>query len=229
MTAVRHYCLEGRLRAVFFRLSACVMAMSTTGCTLGQGPSVNSLLEGAGDEDISAQAEATEYASLDLEVNGNGGLIILAEQAGDTTYWQFADSSTVTMQDGYLKSTAGLEEDLIDTRISDAGDNDGQGLPWRTLSGRTVYRVSREWKTADGYVHQGQAEATLACEPGTSDVALPLMTRALQVCHETLTWDDGAVTTSTFWRSPEDGRLWAAETQPWPEAPAFEWRIARPW
>lgn len=229
MTAGRHYRLEGRLRAVFFRLPAYGMAMLMAGCALDKVPSVEGLLNGAGDEDIREQAEATQYASLDLKVDGNGGLIILAEQSGHMTYWQFADSSTIALQDGYLKSTAGLETDLIDTRISDMSEDTSQGFPWRTPSGRASYRISREWKTADGYVHRGQAKASLVCEPGTSDVALPLTTLALQTCHETLDWDSGAVTTSTLWRTPGDGRLWAAKVQPWPDAPTFAWQIARPW
>ncbi|GHB09950.1 YjbF family lipoprotein [Salinicola rhizosphaerae] len=244
MAAVRHYCLEDRPRAVFFRLfdsrqplshrvrvkdfpallAMLALPLAMTGCALGESPSINSLLEGATGDDIATQANDTPYASLDFKVDGNGGLIILAEQADALTYWQFSDNATVALQNGYLKSSAGLPSDLIDTRF-DASDSQ----PWRDSQPTGHYGIEREWRTADGQAHHGHARGALQCDSDPVELELPLTTQTLQACLETLTWDDGETTTSTLWRSPTDHRLWAVDTQPWPDGPTFSWRIARPW
>ncbi|OLO03443.1 hypothetical protein BTW07_15125 [Salinicola socius] len=179
--------------------------------------------------EISAQADSIPYASVDLHVDGYGGLVILASQVADLSYWQFRDGSTVALQDGYLHSSAGLEQNLIDTQISDVSDSGSDAHPWRGNAAMVTYRVTREWKSADGYTHRGQADASLDCDTAVEDVELPLMSLKLQACRETLAWDDGTTTYGTLWRTPEDGRLWAVETQPWPGAPTFDWQVARPW
>lgn len=227
MTAARHFRLEGRPRAVFFCLVAA--SVSISGCSIGSGQSIGDVASGFSGEDISAQAESIPYASLDLHVSGFGGLVVLASQSAAMTYWQFRDQATVALDDGYLNSSAGLEQNLIDTRITDSNGKDLTALPWRRLESSNAYRITREWRTADGHLDQGRATATLECETPASSVPLPLTSRSLQTCHETLDWDDGSVTQSTLWRAPEDGRLWAVETQPWPDAPTFDWQVARPW
>ncbi|WP_251976380.1 YjbF family lipoprotein [Salinicola avicenniae] len=227
MTAVRHYGLEGRLRAVFFRLSALATGLLASGCALDRGPSLGSLTGGPDTAAIEEQAAATPYASLDLEVAGAGGLVILAESTGDMTYWQFADNATIALEQGYLRSTAGLTSDLIDTQV--VTDSGQPTIPWRRGHDSADYRVIREWRSADGFETRGEAQASLHCDSETVEMSLPLTDAALQPCRETLEWESGDTTVSTLWRSPRDGRLWAVETQPWPDAPTFSWRIARPW
>lgn len=205
-------------------LTMLALPLTMTGCALGESPSVNSLIGGVTGEDIATQASDTPYASLDFQVDGNGGLIILAEQAGTLTYWQFSDNATVALQNGYLKSSAGLPSDLIDTRFDASGSQ-----PWQDSQPSGHYGIEREWRTAGGQVHHGHASAALRCESEPVELELPLTTQTLQTCHETLTWDDGETTESTLWRSPSDRRLWAVDTQPWPDGPTFSWRIARPW
>ncbi|WP_245392717.1 YjbF family lipoprotein [Salinicola halimionae] len=210
-----------------FGLTAASLALS--GCSIGSGQSPLDVVPGFSGDDTSARAESISYASLDFHVAGFGGLVILASQAEDMTYWQFRDEATIALKDGYLHSSAGLEQNLIDTRITDRDGNDLDRLPWRQASSSVSYRITREWRTSEGYAHRGQADATLRCEASTSNTELPLTSRALQTCHETLDWDTGDVTQSTLWRAPGDGRLWAVETQPWPDAPTFDWKVARPW
>lgn len=226
MTAARHYRLEGRPRAVFFCLAMTSLLLS--GCSLGGSRPLDGIVPGLAADDVSDQAAATSYASLDFHVAGHGGLVILASQAGEMTYWQFRDSATVALEDGYLHSSAGLEQNVIDTQLRDGEGNVLDTPPWRSSSS-TAYRLEREWQTADGNLHHGQATALLDCEAAPSRVELPLTSRELQVCHETLNWKDGNVTHGTLWRAPEDGRLWAVETQPWPGGPIFDWQVARPW
>ncbi|WP_110599500.1 YjbF family lipoprotein [Salinicola lusitanus] len=227
MTAARHYRLEDRPRAVFFCLAMASLLLS--GCSLGSGRALDGLVPGSASGDVSDQAAATSYASLDFHVEGHGGLVILASQVRDMTYWQFRDSATVALKDGYLHSSAGLEQNLIDTSITGEEGEIVDESPWRGSSSSIAYRLTREWQTADGDLHHGQATALLDCDAAPSQVELPLMSRALQVCHETVNWEDGNVTHGTLWRAPEDGRLWAVETQPWPGAPIFDWQVARPW
>ncbi|MBZ9538030.1 YjbF family lipoprotein [Modicisalibacter tunisiensis] len=215
--------LRHRLRVVGAGLATCgVLA----GCTSdGPSPLVRSF-QALLPEDTSRQAADLPQASIDLRVNGNGGLFVLATRRGQSTYWQGRDA-TLVLKHGYLTRTAGIDSDLIATRVS-GGASDATP-PWQTMTGTAKYRVTRAWRSSDGALHRQTATAALQCHPSPESRRLALQTLALKRCTETLHWPDAATTRTTLWRSPADGRIWAMAGHFWPDSPEIAWQVARPW
>ena len=226
----KHY-EEGRLRAAFFWLVACAMPVLLGACSAGPSAPLTTLLDllpGGGD--ASERAAVLPYASIDFRIDGRGGLLVLSERQHESTYWQSGNRETIALENGYLDHTAGLATDLLMTRFHvDKGVSDT--APWQLAQAGEplTYVVQRQWQNAEGMPHTDAAQATLVCEAQAAAVELPLTTRSLQRCNETLIWSGGATTYSTLWRSPETHRLWAMATVPWPGAPPIEWQVARPW
>lgn len=181
-------------------------------------------------QDVSQRAAELPYASIDLAINGHGGLLVLAELSDGNAYFQSASREVIVIQNGYLDQTAGLPANLLMTRVYRAEGSLAMP-PWRAARPGVPFKylVQRLWRSADGTLHADQAQATLVCETRLTSVELPLATLALQRCLEILVWSSGARTQSTLWRHPESHRLWAARTVPWPGGPVFEWQVARPW
>lgn len=222
---------EGRLRAAFFWFIACVLPLALSGCNVNPSAplaTVLGLLPGA--SDVSQRAAELPYASIDFHIAGRGGLLVLAEYAGDVAYFQSASRETVVLENGYLDHTAGLATDLLMTRFRRT-DGVLSSAPWQAAEAGQpfTYVVQRQWQRAGSMPYTDAAQATLVCEEHTTPVELPLTTLSLQRCRETLVWSGGAETWSTLWRSPENHRLWAMTTVPWPGAPEIEWQVARPW
>lgn len=226
---------EGRRTAAFFSYGAAFfMVLLVAGCGTGSNvvrTTFGDLFSDIG-SDVSEYAGSIPYASLDVSVNGRGGLIVLAEVSGSQTYFQSAAHEAVVLRHGYLVQTAGLDANLQMTRLrSDAARVDKQVIPWQQAqAGEPItYIVQREWRDAEGVPHAGVATATLKCRRQAVPVELPLATLPLQRCDETLVWASGEKTRSVLWRDPEERMLWQVHTVPWPGGPEVAWRVARPW
>lgn len=216
--------------AVFF------LILLLAGCGSGSGvirSTFGELLPGR--PDVSDYASQLPYASLDISINGRGGLIVLAEYSGAQAYFQASSRETIVLRHGYLVQTAGLDANLLMTRL--LGDEEATATtadympPWqRAEAGQPMtYTVQRQWRDEDGVLHAGTAAATLKCDEQAIPVELPLATVDLQRCDETLVWADGAETHSVLWRDPQERMLWRVSTVPWPGGPEVAWRVARPW
>lgn len=222
---------KDRLRAVFLCALAIFALPGLSGCAGSSdsslwGSTVSTFLPGHGD--VSRQAEAISYASIDLSVGRRGGLLVLAEQGDGLTFWQSSNRETVVLKDGYLDSTSGLDQDLRMSAIHRSTAS--ERAPWDGAVATPVqYVVTRSWRTAKGQTHSAQGQATLTCGLAEREMTLPLVTRKLEQCQESVDWDNGRKTSSVYWRDPGSFRIWAAEVVPWPGAPVIAWRVARPW
>jgi len=225
------YTSRGRLRAVFLCVSFFLAASLAAGCASGQGsPWVStfaSALPGLGD-DVSKQAAAIPYASVDLSVGGQGGLLILAEQTDALTFWQSSSRETIVFRNGYLNSTRGLRANLLASRMT---TNTGAAIqPWQSAATTPLtYRVERSWEDAKGRRHAGRANASFVCAETTESVELPLTTLDLERCTESLDWESGRQTRSVVWRHPQTHRIWVSDAVAWPGGPQVSWQVARPW
>lgn len=225
-----NYHKEGRLRAAFFSCAALVMLLVLSGC--GGAGALRSTMQAVvpWSGDVSQRAAALPYATVDMSVNGNGGLLVLAELSHGNAYFQSASRGVIVLRHGNLYRTAGLAANLVMTRVY-RQDQALQAAPWRlATAGKPFhYQVQRQWRGAEGVLHADTARATLTCEQDTTQIELPLATLGLQKCRVTLAWSGGAHTQSILWRHPDDHRLWAVHTVPWPGGPEIEWQVARPW
>lgn len=226
---------KGRLRAVFL----CVTVMSGTtlllgGCAADKGDhpllsTVRAFLPGG--RDVSQNAKDISYASIEFSISRRSGLLVLAEQRPNLTFWQSSQAETIVLQRGYLQSTAGLQSNLMMTQLSGLpGRADDETAAWRSaLESPIDYKVLRSWRVEDGKLQVDSAQATMTCRPGTEKTQLPLAILPLRRCDEVLHWGSGATTHSSYWIDQKDGRIWAADTKPWPGAERYGWRVARPW
>lgn len=231
-------CGGGRHRAAFFSCGVALAALLlVTGCG-SRGTVLRNTLGAVlpGSADVSQHAAELPYASLDVSINGQGGLIVLARMSGAKTYFQAATMETIVLRHGYLAQTAGLDADLLMTRLRVMDSEQALGAdnvqpPWqRAVAGQPlIYTVQRQWRTRDGVVHAASAQATLRCQQDPASVELPLATLSLQRCNETLVWGNGARTHSVLWREPDEHMLWRVSTVPWPGGPELAWSVARPW
>lgn len=222
---------KNRFRAVFL-CALCVFSSLAGGCAgVANTPIVSTFAAFfPSDEDVSDQAAEVSFASIDLAIEGSGGLLVLSEQSGALTFWQTSGSQALVFRNGYLDSTRGLPSDLEMTEVSvDGATDDRHVAPWVEASSDASYRIVRSWSTRDGQMRSGRADARLRCASETERVDLPLATLSLQRCDETMRWAGGGVTKSTIWRDPDDHRIWAVDTVPWPGADRVTWRVARPW
>ncbi|GAB3682725.1 hypothetical protein [Salinisphaera aquimarina] len=224
--------LKDRLRAVFLCvLGVCFLGVGLAGCSTNSANPLVSTLSSflPGRADVSDRARDVSYASIDFGIGGRGGLLILSNISQGLTFWQTSRRETVVLRDGYLESSGGLVPELHMTRISGYAAGDKK-TPWSgEINAPVHYTVTRSWTNADGETDSGRASADLVCAPGTVEKKLPLTTRALERCVETLSWERGKQTASVLWRDPENHRVWAAEVVAWPGSPLYEWRVARPW
>lgn len=223
---------EGRHRAAFFVSVAIFFALFFLAGCGGHARALRATMQGLvpWHQNVSQRAAELPYASIDLLVNGHGGLLVLAELSQGNAYFQSANRNTIVMHNGYLDQATGAKTELLMTRLHRANGRLDRP-PWRSAEGGVPfeYLVQRLWRTFDGTLHAGQAQATLVCETVATERKLPLASLSLQRCRESLLWSNGATTQSTLWRDPVDQRLWAVQTVPWPDAPEFQWQVARPW
>ena len=238
----RHVLPEGRGIAAFLLVSVALCSIAlTAGCGAGNaivrssfGDILPSVLKGT-EKHAAERARQLPYASLDLSIDGRGGLIVMAREAGPRTYFQSATRDVIGLKHGYLAQTAGLKANLLLTRLRyDDGTPETAANyvpPWQRVDagGPIAYQVQRQWRDGEGMVHTDTAQAMLACDANAADVELPLATIKLQRCRETLTWASGETTQSTLWRDPDERMLWRVQTVAWPNGPEIAWRVARPW
>lgn len=223
---------KGRRRAVFLCVGVCFLIFGLAGCSNLDGHPLLSTLGALvpGKTDVSKAAANVSYASINFSLGRRNGLLILSEQKPGLTFWQSSQSETVVLRHGYLQSTSGLKPELAMTRITGLANDAAGQIPWsKALVSPIEYRVLRAWKSTDDRLDSETAQARLTCPEGLEKVKLPLATLSLRRCREVLDWDSGQTTRSTYWIDPKDGRIWAADTVPWPGAEAFDWQVARPW
>lgn len=218
----------GRFRAAhFFGLAICAGALMLTGCSLSSGPfwsTLGSFVPGH-HGDVSGQAKKIPYATIDLSLGRRGGLLVLAEKKDHLTFWQTRRDEVVVFRQGFLESTSGLTPRLEMSRATDA---QGDPVSMASLGTSEHFVVERSWVGKKGQRRAGRAQASWSCDPDTRSIELPLTTRDLHKCVETLDWANGSQTQSVYWRD-DGGHVWKADVAAWPGAPGISWRVARPW
>lgn len=218
----------GRFRAAYFfglAIGGCAALLS--GCSLTSGPfwsTVKSFAPGQRG-DVGAEAKKIPYATIDLSLGRRGGLLVLAEQQNGLTFWQTGSNEVIVLDHGFLQSTSGLTPRLEMTRRV---DDQGQPVAMKALGADAQYTVERSWVDKKDRHHAGQARADWSCASRTHAVELPLTTRHLHKCVETLDWADNGETQSVYWRD-DGGHVWKADVDAWPGAPGTSWQVARPW
>ncbi|AWN17545.1 hypothetical protein SALB1_3351 [Salinisphaera sp. LB1] len=175
--------------------------------------------------DLAARARKVPYASIELSFGRGGGLLVLAEEQGGLTFWQTARNETVVLRHGFLQSIAGIKPRL---EMSKSMGADGKLISMASLGSDERFRVERSWVDKKGVRHAGRAEARWVCSTKTRAIKLPLTTRELYKCTETLDWADRGETRSVYWRDA-GGHVWKADVAAWPGAPGISWQVARPW
>jgi len=222
---------KSRFRAVFLCLLSPWLLMAGGCGGIANTPVVSTFAAFfPSSEDVSEQAAEIPFASIDLTIEGSGGLLALSEQSGALTFWQTSGNQAFVFRDGYLDATRGLPSNLDMTEVSMSDRNaDAHMSPWTAGRADMSYRVVRTWSDAEGQTRSARADAQLICRQELERVELPLATLTLQRCDETMRWAGFGVTKSTIWRDPDDHRIWAVDTVPWPGADRVVWRVARPW
>lgn len=213
------------LRAAFFAGSA-LLPVALTGCASGGASPLVTIFSDAlsQEEGLADRAAEISFASLRLDTGDRRGLVVLAAQANDETYWPTGNQGLITLRHEGLHTTTGLERNLLDTAFPSLPPGEA---PWRQASPAT-FRMTRTWQDPDGLPRHMAAAGRLACgEPEA--YALPLATLTLEPCEMTLQWANGESTTGKLWREPQSLRLWAGEEQAWPDGPTLQWEVARQW
>ncbi|HET7315083.1 YjbF family lipoprotein [Salinisphaera sp.] len=197
------------------------------GCSFSSSPfwaTIGSFVPGQ-HGDIAARAKKIPYASIDLSLGRRGGLLVLAEQQSGLTYWQTGRAEVVVLNHGFLQSTSGLTPQL---EMNQAIDAQGRPVSMTALGSAAHFVVERSWIDEEGVRHTGRARADWSCDSAARSVELPLTTRDLYKCVETLDWAGGGDTRSVYWRD-DGGHVWKADVAAWPGAPEISWQVARPW
>lgn len=229
---------KGRRKAAFLCVGALSLVAALSGCAhfdANDHPLLSTVAAFSpfgGGADVSAQAKKIEFATIDVSLDGRGGLLVLARQQPGVTYFQSSQAEIVVLSRGYLSSTAGLQNNLEMTRLDGLDSAAGStATPFAgDLSTVRRYTVTRRWTASDDKRSTTRtADAVLRCDTDTQSIKLPLATLPLVACKETLDWAGGGQTHSTYWIDPHDNRIWKARTEPWPGAPTFAWEVARPW
>jgi len=174
---------------------------------------------------LASRARKIPYASINLSFGRGGGLLILTKQKHGLTFWQTKRNETVVLQHGLLQSTAGTKPRLEMTQALNAK---GKPMTMASLNGDEHFIVERSWVDNKGDRYAGRAQAHWQCSSTTRKIKLPLVTRQLHKCTETLNWANHGTTRSVYWRDA-GGHIWKAEVTAWPGAPGISWQVARPW
>lgn len=176
-------------------------------------------------KDQAKRAADLPFASLSIDTDERSGLIVLGASSNHSTFWPTGHGGLLALRHDGLQATVGLNQDLLDTRYQ----QDGQDAPppWQKQIPED-FNITRTWEDAEGLMHSLSADGQLTCGPEEQH-KLPLVTLTLEPCALTLEWQDGSTTQGTLWRSPHNFHLWAVEEQPWPDGPTIRWEVARQW
>lgn len=213
--------------AHFFGLLVVVSVLALSGCSSSGNPmlaTLGSFVPGQ-HGDLAGRARKIPYASIELRFGRGGGLLVLSEEKDGLTFWQTARDEVVTLQDGFLQSISGIKPRL---EMSHATGEHGKPVSFMSLGNQERFVVERSWVDKKGRYHAGRAKAKWSCQSNTVSVKLPLTTRDLHKCVETLDWAKGGDTRSVYWRD-DGGHVWKADVAAWPGAPKITWQVARPW
>jgi hypothetical protein len=175
--------------------------------------------------DQAERAAEIPFASLSINTGKRSGLVVLGAISEPDTFWPTGNNGLISLRHDGLQATAGLSEDLLDTRYPRGGQD--ALPPWQQQTPGS-FDLTRTWQDAQGLMHSLRAEGQLSCGPAEQR-ELPLATLALEPCALTLDWQDGSTTQGTLWRDPDSFHLWAGEEQAWPEGPTIRWEVARQW
>ena len=204
-----------------------LMLWLLTGCANGGNSPLVGLfsdtLVPSGDQ--AERAAEIPFASLSINTGKRSGLVVLGASSEPDTFWPMGHHGLVSLRHDGLQATAGLDEDLLDTRYRHGGQD--ALPPWQQQTPGS-FDLTRTWQDAQGLMHSLRAEGQLSCGPAEQR-ELPLATLALEPCALTLDWQDGSTTQGTLWRDPDSFHLWAGEEQAWPEGPTIRWEVARQW
>lgn len=135
---------------IFWKIHYCFLSAfvitGITGCSYNQsGKSVGKVYEllfSAGDLAYDpVQAEKLPYASIAMAAGGGAKILMLPVQVnGQQLSWIASNRVVLVTEKGRLVKTAGLTDNLNDTRFTGAADQDWIGEPLETLQGKTVVR-----------------------------------------------------------------------------------------
>ncbi|GAA3899611.1 hypothetical protein GCM10022228_07600 [Halomonas cibimaris] len=176
-------------------------------------------------DDQTSRAADIPFASLSIDTGERSGLVVLGAISGSNTFWPTGHHGLISLRHDGLQATAGLSEDLLDTRYPQSEKDTPP--PWRQKSPRS-FDLIRTWQDTEGLIQTLSADGQLTCGPAKQR-KLPLATLKLEPCTLTLDWQDGRTTQGTLWRAPDSLHVWAGEEQAWPDGPTIRWEVARPW
>src|SRR5690625_3001757 len=115
---------RGRHRTAFFSCVTLMALLALAGCGRSAGV-FRGTLQGLLPlpHDVSKRAAQLPYASIDLTIDGQGGLLVLAELSDGNAYFQSASHGVIVIRNGYLSQTAGLPANLLMTRVYRTGES----------------------------------------------------------------------------------------------------------
>lgn len=203
-----------------------------TGCASGASTPLADMFSDAFSSTGGQAERAAEisFASLSIDTGERSGLVVLGAISEADTFWPTGNKGLISLRHDGLQATAGLDEDLLDTRYRQdekKGAINSALPPWRQAT-PAPFHLTRTWQDAEGLMHSLGARGRLECGPAQPR-ELPLAELMLEPCALTLAWQDGSTTQGTLWRDPDDYRLWAVEEQAWPDGPEVRWEVARQW
>lgn len=214
------------------RLLGVSLLAGLTGCANGGASPLGSAFTHWFPDESSAseRAESLDYASLVVDTEDRAGLVVQAALAGPASYWPTGHQGMLVLYHEGLQATAGLPQDLLDTRylpLDGSSPQVADFVPWRQATPEP-FRMERHWQAADGLPRQLAAQGSLTCDaPALRE--LPLGPRSLEPCTMQLAWEDGSHTRTRLWRDAETRRLWAGDGVAWPDGPRIRWEVARAW
>ncbi|WP_106478275.1 YjbF family lipoprotein [Phytohalomonas tamaricis] len=180
---------------------------------------------------FSSDTPSSEYISNHMSpsvvvksTDNANNFYLLALRSAENTYWQSSKNTAFMLHNERLASTGGFKHELLSTRYLYDGIP-----PWqRSLDELPAY-YQVEAYYQDMLYQASKGKATLRCKSTPEHVNLPLTNMLLTPCIEKIEWANGENTYNYLWREPRTSHIRQAEETPWPGAPTFIWKAAKPW